>query len=345
MLGKPPTLAYQGIGYSADPSVSAPSRQRFGRKRDKTPAEDARPSTSSAFSDYDDLRDFEGRFNDSQSTINARNSLSRNRSLSEVKRPSTGVSRKPSRGFLGGILRASSPTSSELDKRDRQLPPPPPPPSAGGRRLKALRSMGSLRGKPSARDARTSDIPPKVLPPPLQLDVGLGLSGTDWMDEVRAKYSAPPATATGAATPEPVPPRGHARKRSVSLTSPRSSMLASPGIAATSTYQAALGNALIAASHAEASRGTHSDLLQILNHEGASWGFAYSAYPHRVRVWYGDRDEKIAENAVRWMERNMGDGRCLVKVVKGADHGLMYRSSVVIEALERAREVWVDARA
>jgi hypothetical protein len=105
-------------------------------------------------------------------------------------------------------------------------------------------------------------------------------------------------------------------------------------------YQAALGNALIAASHAESSKGTHTDLLQILNHDNQPWGFSYAAYPHRVRVWYGDKDEKIAEHAVRWMERTMGHDRCSVRVVKGADHGLMYRSSVVIEVLECLMEVW-----
>lgn len=55
-------------------------------------------------------------------------------------------------------------------------------------------------------------------------------------------------------------------------------------------------------------------------------------------MWYGDKDEKIAENAVRWMERTMGEERCQVKVVKGADHALMYKSAVVIEVLERIRE-------
>jgi len=71
-------------------------------------------------------------------------------------------------------------------------------------------------------------------------------------------------------------------------------------------YQAALGNALIAASNAESAKGTHNDLLQILNYENHSWGFSYASYLHRVRVLYGDKDEKIAENAVRWMERTMG---------------------------------------
>jgi hypothetical protein len=98
----------------------------------------------------------------------------------------------------------------------------------------------------------------------------------------------------------------------------------------------------LAASHAESSKGTNNDLLQILNHDNQPWGFSYAAYPHNVRVWYGDKDEKIAENAVRWMERTMGNDKCAVRVVRGADHGLMYRSSVVIEVLEWLLEAWRD---
>lgn len=61
-------------------------------------------------------------------------------------------------------------------------------------------------------------------------------------------------------------------------------------------------------------------------------------------MWYGDKDERIAENAVRWMEHNMGDGQCSVKVVKGADHGLMYRSSVVVDVLEHLTTFWGDGK-
>ncbi|KAH8110655.1 hypothetical protein DFH11DRAFT_1547305 [Phellopilus nigrolimitatus] len=110
------------------------------------------------------------------------------------------------------------------------------------------------------------------------------------------------------------------------------------------SYQVALGTALIAASHAESARGTHPDLLQILNHEQRPWGFAYARYPHRVRVWYGDRDERIAANAVRWMESAMGPERCAVTVVKGADHGLMYRTSVVVDVLEQAHGAWTAGK-
>ena len=84
------------------------------------------------------------------------------------------------------------------------------------------------------------------------------------------------------------------------------------------------------------------DLLQILNHDRLPLGFSYETYPHDVRVWYGDRDERIAENAVRWMEHTMGPDKCQVQVVKGAEHALMFKSGVVIEVLEHLTQFWRD---
>ena len=340
--------------------MSTPPNQTSARRypdKDNTPSQSLplprpgrRPSfTSSVFSDYDDLRDFDGRF-DSRSTLGARSSGSqRSRTRSESK-PQPSFARKTSKGFLTRL------------KGGSHHPPPPSPdkpsPLGGGRRLKALRSMGSLRRTSTTQSNKGSTIAilPQV-PPPLAFDVGLDIDAFDW----------PSGASAGDGTRGPLnPPSERSNRRvdgrrslSQSATSrssppsirspPRTNVLLSPttdeksSITASSAYQAALGNALISAAHAESSRGTHGDLLQILNHDQQPWGFSYAAYPHAVRVWYGDRDEKIAENAVRWMERTMGPGRCRVKVVHGADHGLMYRSSVVVEVLERVRGVWEGA--
>lgn len=321
MLGKPPTIAYRGIGYDAKSAISTPTppnntSARRHPDKDTTPTQSLplprtqrRPSfTSSVFSDYDDLRDFEGRF-DSRSTLGARSSGSqRSRTLSESK------------------------------PQHHPQPPSPdkPSPLAGGRRLKALRSMGSLRRSSTTQSNKGSTIatPPQV-PPPLALDVGLDLDAFNWSN---ATSTAGRRSVSHSATSRSSPPSLRSPPRTNVPLSPTTDEKAS--ITATSAYQAALGNALIAAAHAESSRGTHGDLLQILNHDQQPWEFSYAAYPHAVRVWYGDRDEKIAENAVRWMERTMGPGRCRVKVVQGADHGLMYRSSVVVDVLERVRGVW-----
>ena len=368
MLGKPPRLAYRGIGYTAPPSP-APRNGKSDPPTESDPpwqtelagrtggvyqSQDARrrmSTGSSLFSDYDDLRDFDGRFG-SQSTLEAR-------SMNQQGR------RKPSKGILGR-LKPSKATS--------QPPSPATETHTGvGRKLKTLRSMGSLKGKSNASGAKKDkpDGPGPQLPQPITLDVGLGLGDFDWSksacqdSEESTLIKASPMKVTRSAdnaierssTTSPLPRRAGRRSISFSTSSarakptpsslpcsPRNSMFSSPYsnvvVTTSSSYQAALGNALIAASHAEASKGTHSDLVQILNHDNRPWGFSYTDYPHKVQVWYGDRDEKIAENAVRWMERVMGGDRCQVRVVKGADHALMYKSSVVVDVLECVRDFW-----
>ncbi|KAG6845961.1 hypothetical protein H0H87_011009 [Tephrocybe sp. NHM501043] len=343
MIGKPPTIAYEGIGYDAqspakslpDPQTSLPGiiNPHFSTTHESRP----RPSIgSSTFSDYDDLRDFDGRF-ESRSTLgNTRPSHPQasgdNRLLTK---------RKSSRGFLNRLKGSSTSPQSLTEEKS----------FTGGKKLKALRSMGSLKGKSTQK--KVEPISPQ-LPPALQIEVGLGFSELDWpktnseislsdKEQTLRKHSIPSGEFYNRSS-------GH---RSISFTSPKptSSIPPSPSFSTTnssyttsvgsgSAYQAALGNALIAASHAESAKGTHNDLLQILNHDNQPWGFSYSSYPHCVKVWYGDKDEKIAENAVRWMANMMGENSCSVQVVKGADHGLMYRSSVVVEVLENVLSFW-----
>lgn len=355
MIGKPPTLAYEGIGYNVERSVSAqvkpaPNRANGNLSVIYPSHAEGRPRPSmGSFSEYDDLGDFEGRF-ESRSTLGVGARPQYSRTGSENKISTTGK-RKTSRGFLERLKGGSSspqPASPTDDKPN------------SGKRLKALRSMGSLKGKTPSAAPSSYHGSKKVEPssPTLpQFEVGLGFEDMKWTKSTSSETSS--TRGEFSSTPDRISPSIHALytraggRRSISFSSPRSSPLSRPESPAPSTlnspyittgpgsaYQATLGNALIAASHAESAKGTHNDLLQILNHENHSWGFSYSAYPHKVRVWYGDKDEKIAENAVRWMERNMGEGRCSVKVVKGADHALMYKSSVVVEVLERVKGHW-----
>lgn len=435
MLGKPPTIAYEGIGYvpkttSYTPrTTSASNSTSVSSPPSRTPASRAtlprshrrdedRPSTanhsngvgasqiqsrpslggSSVFSDYDDLRDFDGRF-DSMSTISAKGAIKPSSQPADQQAPPAAFKRKPSRGFLGrlraGSLHSHSPQHNQTPS-PQSTPDHTPTrgstsalpnisgPGPSGRRLKALRSMSSLKGRGSSNSSAPSgsgshSVPPKkssTPPPSLPNPLGGGLDTTlDWMtpadldrleqmqeqQQVQSQQSTPMganrraggrrsvSTGPGGSGQAIASFAAHATRSPlapsvISSSSPGTSTVTSPssGIAATSSYQAALGNALIVASHAEASKGTHGDLLQILNHDNLPWGFSYGNYPHKVRVWYGDRDEKIAEHAVRWMEKHMGEERCVVKVVKGAEHGLMYRSGVVVEVLECVRDFWVD---
>jgi hypothetical protein len=335
MIGKPPTIAYQGIGYNAPPPAKStaaqetPSPPSNGNLNVVYPSngDSRRPSIgSSSFSEYDDLGDFEGRF-ESRSTLGMPYPSSQ-RGIGESK--ASVNKRKASRGILERLK--GSPNSSPQPQQDK-------PPSSSTKKLKGLKSMGSLKGK-----AHKLDPPSPQLPPALRIDVGLGLEDLSWTKSIEVDTAIPPRAGV-----EPFP--RSSRRRSISFGS--SKMAASaPSSPSPSTFTAsfpqsgarnhhvALGNALIAASHSESFKGTHNDLLQILNHENHSWGFSYSSYPHKVRVWYGDKDERIAENAVRWMERTMGTDRCSVKVVKGADHGLMYRSSAVVDVLEWILSAW-----
>jgi hypothetical protein len=349
MIGKPPTIAYEGIGYNAQLPAKSPTPDHQASPRSNgnldvypsAPEGRSRPSIgSSTFSEYDDLGDFEGRF-ESRSTLGAGTRPSPHthaggETISVNKR-------KPSRGFLNRFKGTSTSPQSPEGK-----------PQPAGRKLKALRSMGSLKGKSLTVSKKSAPSSPQ-LPPSLQIEVGLGLNDLDWIRSTAEMSST--QKDPFAATPPKVSITGEAHRRfdgrrSISFTPPKPalSLPASPSLTTDpsftasmgpgNAYQAALGNALIAASHAESAKGTHSDLLQILNHENHPWGFSYSAYPHKVKIWYGDRDERIAENAVRWMERNMGEDGCSVQVVKGADHGLMYRSSVVVEVLEHILSFW-----
>jgi len=347
MIGKPPTISYEGIGYIAPPATlkqnddrSSPrSSGNLGTSIYSNGDGKPRPSVGSNFSEYDDLRDFDGRF-ESRSTLGLKS-----RATSQIPQGDSSLTkRKTSRGFFDMLK--GSPTSPSSHSQEKQ--------SSATKKLKGLRSMGSLKGK--SQMTRMSDPPSSPqLPPSLRIDIGLGLEDMSWIAQ-----RAPPdilSDSMTTATPQSYSnyPRSSGR-RSISFTSSKAAM-SMPNSPAPSTFnstfaqnsssslvsashQVALGNALIAASHAESAKGTHNDLLQILNHENHSWGFSYSSYPHRVRIWYGDKDERIAENAVRWMERTMGPDRCTVKVVKGADHGLMYRSSAVVEVLEWILSSW-----
>ncbi|KAF7339693.1 hypothetical protein MSAN_02184400 [Mycena sanguinolenta] len=348
MIGKPPTIAYEGIGYTLPKTIPQKVNSPQTNSKNVTAVKDAegrpRPSIGSTFSDYDDLQDFDGRF-ESRSTLG---------STSRSRKESKAAKRKPSRGFLDRFTKGSRPPSPE-DPAPTQQPP---------KKLKGLRSMGSLRKTSTSSypaSVKRSEPSSPQLPPTPKLEVGLGLDEIGW-PKAGSEISLFPDTnenngLRSASEKFYTAPRAGGR-RAMSFTSPASSWQSMPSSPAASScnnssisvfapsagqpnseYQSALGNALIAASHAESSKGMHNDLLQILNHDNHPWGFSYSHYPHKVNVWYGDKDEKIAENAVRWMERNMGD-KCSVKVVKGADHALMYKSGVVVEVLEQLLAHW-----
>ena len=52
-----------------------------------------------------------------------------------------------------------------------------------------------------------------------------------------------------------------------------------------------------------------------------AWGFDYRDVDCASRVWIGDRDDRITMTSIRSMQKGLKN--CEVKIVVGADHGLM----------------------
>ncbi|KAF8528130.1 hypothetical protein BU17DRAFT_61438 [Hysterangium stoloniferum] len=340
MLGKPPAIN-TGIGYNVQRFPSSASGEKTARPslaasvKSRDSKEAGRPSIGS-FSDYDDLADFQGNYA-SRSTIHIIEETPTLTFLpSSPLGPGQGRRKRAtskSTRFFGGLWKGGDSSSNSAG--------PSKP-----RTLKGLKSMTSLRGAAAA----SAKLPPK----------GTRSQTTSFSGTIDDDWSAL-ALSPVSPTPSFDGIRGHDRtRRSVSFSSPsiksqythattyaKTRRASSPPPSASSfdvspsPSNAALGNALLAASHAESAKGTHADLLVILNHSQKPWGFSYHDFPHSVKVWYGEKDEKIAEGAVRWLEKTMRPGTCDVSVVKGAGHTLLYNGGVVVEALEFLKESWI----
>ncbi|GAA5981952.1 hypothetical protein JCM5350_006576 [Sporobolomyces pararoseus] len=90
---------------------------------------------------------------------------------------------------------------------------------------------------------------------------------------------------------------------------------------------------LLRASHAESLSGSTSDLLVLLDRSNnARNSIDYKQIQQPVKVWYGDKDDRISESSIMWLEKEIRD--CKVQVVKGADHNLMTNHQVMFDVLE-----------
>jgi hypothetical protein len=386
MLGKPPTLTYEAIGYDA--STAQPESENTEESDTsmngglEVPASntDAEGRPSLCLSEYDDLADFDGRFASSSTLA---------RTESHMQQGGKSVQRKTSKGILG--LFDGRRKDSNASSRTISSPAAPGPPVTKRPNLKGLRSMSSLRPskeRPST-SSRGKSVPLPSLPTHEEsftsgfaigdgLSVGLGLDEvSEWGANVTASISGSArngsvsvsrsAPFTPTKEPEPLP---GTHRRSLSLTtpsvagtskstktttptnrynspvfpsSPNSANSASPSTPSPSPSQKqqgiTLASALLRASHAESLKGGTADLLAILERgDSKPWGFSYADVRQPVKVWYGDKDEKINIGSVRWMERVMKD--CRVKIIKGQGHSLMTNTAVVVEVLESVAKDW-----
>ena len=376
MLGKPPTITYQAIGYDATAAAASPP----------SPPEQSLPTpipdqerVSISTSEYDDLADFQGQF-ESHGTLPTVPD-----EQAEQKK-----NKKPVKGFMalfgasqhddksgsrGSGFRANSLTGGRSLKS---------PPVAKSPKLKGLKSLGSLR---NGNEVQSASLPSNLrrgsepmhsmklnladLPPPPVIGLGLGLDGMgEWgvaPPVVQKSKRRPKTSATLPRDPSSVDLSRTRRSLSLTVrsssTAPSSSALP-PGVPylplpspfidsnpsspnpSVSTGRTAhpskptitLADALLRASHAESLKGGTADLLAILERDSKPWGFSYADVRHPCKVWYGDRDEKITISSVHWMERVMKD--CSLKIVKGGGHGLMTNTDVVVEVLESIAKEW-----
>ncbi|KAG8766172.1 hypothetical protein FRC12_007045 [Ceratobasidium sp. 428] len=366
MIGKPPTIQYEGIGFDATAPLSGT-------------ADRGRPSFSS-FSEYDELDDFEGRFASRSTLAHGPPNTNGEEGERKVGRPrqksagavgdeiegGSGVDGRPRKGsksIFGGLFantlpkagaqkRGMSTPPSLVPAMSPPLPPLPPVPASPPtptastavvrpQKLKALRSISSLKA------ASTRSEPGKSKERSVNaVGLGLGMEAEAEADvDVEEMAARTQAWASESGDRESERPR---QRRSLSLNarpgtactarSPQPAPPSSPRSPNPNAKTVTLASALLQASHAESLKGGTADLLSILERDSKPWGFSYADVRQPVRVWYGDRDDKIGVGSVRWMERVMR--ACEVKIVKGAGHSLMTNAEVVVEVLESIAREW-----
>ncbi|GAA5901759.1 alpha/beta fold hydrolase [Sporobolomyces salmoneus] len=100
---------------------------------------------------------------------------------------------------------------------------------------------------------------------------------------------------------------------------------------------------LLRASHAESLSGSTSDLLVLLDRSNQkSNTIKYNEVEQKVKVWYGDKDDRISRESIRWLEKEIKG--CEVEIVKGADHNLMTNHQVMFKVLESISKEFDAAR-
>ena len=99
-----------------------------------------------------------------------------------------------------------------------------------------------------------------------------------------------------------------------------------------------LGNALLAASHSESDKGGGAalDLLLILNRGSKPWGFDYRDVMARVQIYWGEKDDRISYDGVKWMKDEMHS--CQLQILPNKGHSLLSEPTVIADILESLAE-------
>jgi pimeloyl-ACP methyl ester carboxylesterase len=341
-LGKPPTVPMHGVGYDRKAPIECGGVE-YDDDYDEdcasmTTRDERTPTVSLMGGSYDHLDDL-----DRYTSFDA----SRETAMGVI-RPNGGLKKKKSTSssffanlFAGGSPKVSpspSPTASPSRAPSVRSSKPPPLPSQSSPRRPSLASRApsvpvSPRS-PEAGSTRSFSQPYMTVQREPSVRSWTSTSSRRHVSSPRSSfYSSQSGTTNGTSV----------LSQSAAAASPTLAVQQLPMSNGTSAAGSGAGNnkldlgtALLKASHSESLKGATSDLLAILERTNKPWGFSYSDVPMRVKVWHGDRDERISMASVRWMEKSMAD--CHVRVVEGADHGMMTNTRVVVEALESIAE-------
>ncbi|GAA5863430.1 hypothetical protein JCM1840_007524 [Sporobolomyces johnsonii] len=330
-LGKPPTLVHSPVGYDA----------RAGKLISEVEDDKDRPTTRDQLAalsimngDVDKLAALypEGGIRQA-GPANGKGGISRKASSSGGK------------SFLGGLLRGAgngrdrtaSMRSSISDSGSdvASLRPSLSPGTGLSRRSSYFAASSLSRSNPppaspsvdnsaSTRTLASNGLPSPATPSPTRR-------------QSLASFSTPRSPSPSHA---PVLPRASS---SLSLR-PTSPFPPSPSHNNSTLSASALTSGLLRASHAESLAGSTSDLLVLLERTSGKkgLGFEYKDVERPIKVWYGDKDDRISVGSVRWLEKEVA-GRCDVEIVQGADHALMANHKVMFDVLESIANEWDHA--
>ncbi|GAA5918245.1 hypothetical protein JCM1841_005329 [Sporobolomyces salmonicolor] len=327
-LGKPPTLVHSPVGYDARAGKLI---SEVEDEKERRTSRDQLAALSIMNGDVDKLVALypDGGIRQA-GPVNGRGGISRKASGNGGK------------SFLGGLFggagsgrdRTASMRSSTSDSGSdvASLRPSPSPSGGLSRRSSYFAASALSRSNPpltsplvdtsaSTRTLASSGLPSPATPSPTRR-------------QSLASFSTPRSPSP---SHTPVLPRASS---SLSLR-PNSPAPPSASHHNSTLSASALTSGLLRASHAESLAGSTSDLLVLLERTSGKkgLGFEYKDVERPVKVWYGDKDDRISVGSVRWLEKEVA-GRCEVEIVPGADHSLMANHKVMFDVLESIAHEW-----
>ncbi|PLW31312.1 hypothetical protein PCASD_13648 [Puccinia coronata f. sp. avenae] len=119
------------------------------------------------------------------------------------------------------------------------------------------------------------------------------------------------------------------------------------GVMAGAGIRRSLGISLLRASYSESLRGGTSDLITILEKNDKPWGFTYGEISKPVKIWHGDKDERLSPKGSQWFINSITSDRVkhqsALIIVHNATHSLMTDVNVLYQVFESIADQWTSS--